>query len=464
MAAGDSDRRWWAVLGAIVALGLALRILNAQGALWLDEVWSAMHAREAATPAGVFVGINHDNNHHLNSLWMQAVGIGAPPMIQRGLAIVSGTLAIPLAWLLCRRAGPMAATLAALLMAVLPFFVTYGSEARGYAPMIMALLVVMLRTDRWLADDAVPPPAGAIALWAVLGLLSQLTMAIGLAATGGWAAITLWRRHGLRRATMLSLRAYGPALVASALVVGGILLAAQLNAGGMRFGALIPFSLESFSVGFAALSAYSVGVPVGPAWPVLALPVLLAAGVALRVPRLAFHALALVGFPLAVLILQPANAVQARYYFIVAVAVLILGADLGARALERRGWQRIVAAASLAAVLVSSLVEDLRLIVNQRADTGRAIIAIAARRPGGATVLVDRESTIPVVALAGIARHYPVRVRQAPCPLAPFLFVDRYNQEGFEPVEHRCGHDYLPIAEQRAHGMTPAHWRLYIRR
>src|SRR5687767_12981840 len=88
------DRRYGWLLGAIVLLGLALRIAAAHGALWLDEAWSAKQAHDAGTPLGVFLSINHDNNHHLNSLWLQFIGLGADPLLARAPAILAGTLAI----------------------------------------------------------------------------------------------------------------------------------------------------------------------------------------------------------------------------------------------------------------------------------------------------------------------------------------------------------------------------------
>ena len=84
-------------LGAITLIALMLRIAAARGGLWLDEAWSAVFAREVATPLGVFLSVNHDNNHHLNTLWLQLVGWGAPPMVQRGLSIECGAAAVPLA-------------------------------------------------------------------------------------------------------------------------------------------------------------------------------------------------------------------------------------------------------------------------------------------------------------------------------------------------------------------------------
>ena len=83
------DRRYGILLAAIVATGFLLRLVSARGGLWLDEAWSAQLADEAATPLAVFLNINHDNNHHLNSLWLQFVGFGAPPLLARALSIAT---------------------------------------------------------------------------------------------------------------------------------------------------------------------------------------------------------------------------------------------------------------------------------------------------------------------------------------------------------------------------------------
>ena len=149
-----TERRYTGLLCGIVLLGLALRIASAQGGLWLDEAWSAELARQAGTPLGVFLNINHDNNHHLNSLWMQFVGFGAPPLLQRALSIVSGTIAIFVAAAIVRPRGPTIALVAALLFAVSPMMVTMGSEARGYAPMALALLTAILLVARWLPGQS----------------------------------------------------------------------------------------------------------------------------------------------------------------------------------------------------------------------------------------------------------------------------------------------------------------------
>jgi len=91
---------WWAAVGGLALAGLALRIAAAHGGLWTDEAWSVIYAAQARDPIGVFLRINHDNNHHLYSLWLQAIGPAAAPLLARAPAIAAGTLCIIVAALL----------------------------------------------------------------------------------------------------------------------------------------------------------------------------------------------------------------------------------------------------------------------------------------------------------------------------------------------------------------------------
>src|SRR4051794_28638710 len=120
IAQGREQRLWWWAIGAIALAGFALRVAAAQGALWTDEAWSVIYAAEARDAAGVFLRINHDNNHHLYSLWLQAIGIDASPLVARLPAIVAGTLAIPIAGLLIARRSRTGGIVAALLFALSP--------------------------------------------------------------------------------------------------------------------------------------------------------------------------------------------------------------------------------------------------------------------------------------------------------------------------------------------------------
>src|SRR5438045_9458345 len=92
LAGGNRVRMlWWSAVAGVAVAGLILRVLAARGGLWTDEAWSMIYAEQARNAVGVFVRINHDNNHHLNTLWLQAVGSGAQPWLARLTGILTGT-------------------------------------------------------------------------------------------------------------------------------------------------------------------------------------------------------------------------------------------------------------------------------------------------------------------------------------------------------------------------------------
>lgn len=126
MAIGARQRHVLFYLG-ICAGALALRVAGAQGDLWLDEIWSLAHV-DGGSPIDVFTSIHHDNNHHLNSLWLVLVGSHQPPMLYRVPAVAAGTATVLL--LASMRPG---GRVAAVLAASSSFLVHYDSEARGYA-------------------------------------------------------------------------------------------------------------------------------------------------------------------------------------------------------------------------------------------------------------------------------------------------------------------------------------------
>ncbi|WP_374943584.1 hypothetical protein [Sphingomonas sp.] len=451
------------LLCAIVALGLALRIAGAQGGLWLDEAWSAVLAHEAGTPAGVFLQINHDNNHHLNSLWLQAVGLGAPSWLMRALSIATGTLAIPVAAALARPRGRVAEAVAAILFATSPMLVTLGSEARGYAPMTLALLVATLFVDRTLAGDARYRRPLALRLCFVLGALSQLTMVFGVLALCGWAFFAWWRRESFGVAVRRSLALFAGPLVALAATLALVFGAAWASPTGFQFGSYEPFSTIMYLHALVEMVGYTVGWPVVTiALPVLALVLLVLAPRA-GASRVAFYRLAIFGFPVAMAVLQAGNPGHPRYYLLAAVALLLMLGEVIAHGLGRGGRWRVVAGASLIAIVVGGLVQDVDLAINRRGDPARAIPALAARAPKGTTVLMDRATGEAMLRVAAAQAGYPLRIVKAPCPAAPFVFADRFKGETLPAMLVRCRTRYLPIAGAQAHGLSGTHWTLYAR-
>lgn len=450
------QRRAWWIVAAIAAGGLALRIAAAQGGLWLDEAWSAVMAEQAGTPLGIFLNINHDNNHHLNALWLQLVGLDAPPLLQRSLSIVTGTAAIFVAAAIGMRRTPFAAIVAALLFAVSPILVTYGAEARGYAPMLLALLVAIRLTDRWLADPAAPPPATALALATLLGLLANLTMLFGLAALIGWAAVELLRRHGWHGTIRPLARLLGPATITAALTLSLLLLAAG---GKLAFGAAMPFTARVFGDGIIQLLDYTLGDIAG-----LAL-LLIVAAAARRNPRgslAIFCALALVAFPAAIALLHLPNAGHARYLLLAAIGLLLFATLSLTHPDLRTGWRRLLSIAALALLLALMLQRDWAIITDRRADPAQALAAIAARAPAGADAAVDRPRSDAILIAAAASARYALVIRQA-CPAARFLFVERDGAEPFPKAPLRCAARYREIAGDTVQGLSGTQWKLYER-
>jgi hypothetical protein len=465
--AGDlqarAERRLWLALGALALLGLVLRILAARGALWLDEAWSASFAQQVATPAGVFFRINHDNNHFLNTLWLQLVGPDAPPLLQRALSIACGTAAIPLAAAFARPRGRAAALIAALAFAMSPILVTYGAEARGYAPMLLATLAALLIVDRWLDTQS-----RRASLWltiaALLGMLAQLLMVASLAAIAAWAYFAVRRRHGANAALQAMPALFGGAVAAALLVLGVMVVAAHAARAGFAVGSYAPFDAAGWESALGAALGWTLGAG--------ALPALAAAAVALGLAvlfarrrldvRTPFYAVAILFYPLAFPVLRIGNSDIPRYYLLAAVALLLLLAELGGSMVARGGWRRAAAVPAVALFLAGGAMLDAGIIANRRADPGAAIVAMQARAPAGATIALDARMT-PVLVFAARDAGYRLDIRDDRCADARFLFVDgNANSADLRRIT-RCGKTYRQIARAEVFGLSGTWWWLFER-
>lgn len=456
-------RRWWLTIGAIAAIGLMLRILGARGGLWLDEAVSAIYADQVGTPLGVILHINHDNNHHLNSMWLQLVGLDAPPLLQRALSIVTGTLAILLAGLLGARRAPALGLITAALFALSPMLVTLGSEARGYAPLSVLFLTAMLLLDRWLAGEAKDSPTIPLTACFLVGAFCHLSIIFIFLALAGWTIAILWQRDGIASALRQTLRLFLPGAIAIAAVMALFWHAAATNPKGFEFGGWQPFTWPMYRLGLTDMAGYTFGAPaLHQAWLIL-VPALLAAALVLRVTRAPFHLLVILAFPLAVAILQPANISMARYYLLVTFALLILFAETAWRAWQAGGWPRRLAALALALFALGSTLTNLDLFANRRADPGAAIRALQVRAPTGARIVVPRDPGLPQLITAAASARYPLRIapRDRQCPPARFIFVDRFYWEKLPTEQRRCGKRYTPIASAKARGLSGTDWALF---
>lgn len=204
------------VVGAVVA-GVVLRFVT-RSPLWLDEALSVNIAR---LPLGEIGGaLRHDGHPPLYYVllhgWMTLFGEG--DVAVRAFSGVWALALLPLVWVAGRRmGGTRVATYAVAVVALLPFAVRYGTEARMYAMVSVLALVGWL-----LVYDALrqPRPLRLVGVAAVTGMLlwSHYWAFYLLATAGVWLLLRLWRE---RRAG-LATDARATLAVIAAMVVGGL--------------------------------------------------------------------------------------------------------------------------------------------------------------------------------------------------------------------------------------------------
>lgn len=451
-------------LVAIFVLGFALRLWSARGGLWVDEAWSAVLVEGARSPAGIFLAINHDNNHHLNSLWMLLWGFDASPLALRSLSIASGTLTILIASAIGARRSALHALVAALLFAISPILVNYGSEARGYALMLLAaMMMIWVQCTLNGAADGRPRGAWIFGGLALVGLFAQLTMLFFIIAIATWVGWTLSRRMPLDAAIKSTVRLMLPAFGATLLAFGTIIGAAASSESGMHVGGYVPFSYKDWFHALSNVASTTLGLSAGGPWVALFLIASIAALVfrarGRPSPTRALQFIAILLFPLMFPLLQIGNSSMPRYYLLTAIAILLLMADFFAAALADRRT-RVAAGAMLAALSVGCLHENLEQASLKRGDPSAAIDALKRHAPAGAAVLVDHIRPTAVLRVAAASAAYPLAIIDA-CPARGFVYVE------FEPLARvtsaiaRCGNNYELLITRRAGRLSGTDWALY---
>lgn len=198
----------------VLASAALVRLLALRGDLWIDEIWSVQAALAVDGPLGVFTSIRTDNNHWLNTVYLQFIGPTERLYYYRIMAFTAGVGTTLLASLLALKRGRVPALLAASIFGFSYILIHFSSEARGYSLAIFLGLVAYALLERFLATRE----AGlglAFGVTSSLGFLAQLTFAwvhVGFAAwsfaalrrdrgRGGWV-LPLVRLHALPSAVV----------------------------------------------------------------------------------------------------------------------------------------------------------------------------------------------------------------------------------------------------------------------
>ncbi|RUX20190.1 hypothetical protein EOA23_28920 [Mesorhizobium sp. M2A.F.Ca.ET.042.01.1.1] len=222
-------------VAVIGVAGLVLRVLGARGDLWVDEIWNLALLEPLTSIDQIFWRINHDNNHFLNSIYLYLVGADATPLLQRGLSIALGVGAVFAAAAAAR--GRWAAVVTSRLFAISYPMVHYGSEARGYAGLVLFSLLAVLFLERRLDGKGSGIAFAAVVL---LGFLSHLIMVETVAVLVAWTAWLIWRRTGSFERVNVDLgQIFAPAFLAVLPLAACMLIGKLLF--GFRIGGALPF-------------------------------------------------------------------------------------------------------------------------------------------------------------------------------------------------------------------------------
>lgn len=457
-------------IGFFVLVGFALRCLAARGGLWTDEAWSLIYAQHAGDALGVLTRINHDNNHHLNSLWLQFVGPEAPPILMRGLSIISSSATIAIAALIGLKRGQTVGVITAALFALSPIMVIYGSEARGYAAMMFALMIMIWRIDIWLDNQSAARPALLLAFCALIGSFSHLMMPLAVAMLWLWVFFACIGRGGMPGAFKIAADLLGPAIAVSVTSLSAVILIAAHSETGIQIGGYTPFSWPLFLLAISNIATFTAGI--GYAWDLsfVMIAAIAAIGAAMHLTRLQipaerkyFYAALILTMPVAVAAFGVGNSQYARYYLPAAAAILLLLAEWIGQLMLRQGRMRIGTTAFLVLMLGLASLQNYQLILSQRGQPGRAVEIISQFAPQGADVTITTERASATLKVAAAGLGYPLIISRSKCSSANFHFITGVTRKS-APYEMRsCAGLMRLIAFGTIIGPSGESWSLYQR-
>jgi uncharacterized membrane protein len=197
-----------ASVGLATAVALALRIfLLGHQSLWVDEylTWHTAYVGTALPFADILRNDHGPLLQMILHLWTGLVG-DSGFSLRLPSALATTALVPVLAALAARVLGVGMARPAAWLAALSPFLVWYGQEARNYAlAMLFATLAALAAWDWQERGDS--RQGVWLVLWAWLGLLSNLNVALVLPFLLAWVALPHQGRRGNAKGALLALLA-----------------------------------------------------------------------------------------------------------------------------------------------------------------------------------------------------------------------------------------------------------------
>lgn len=198
------------ILGAITLLGFVLRVLAINKPIAYDEAYTFINF--AARPfKHILADYSAPNNHIFHTI---LVGIayrlfGGQPWVLRLPAFIAGTLMTPVMYLTARRFFSRAQALgAAALVAVVPVFINYSVNGRGYT-MLFLFALLLTNFAAVLVTQQSRPALIAYGLTAALGFYTIPIFLYPMAGVSLWVVMTYladkesWQNKSRRLAVFL---------------------------------------------------------------------------------------------------------------------------------------------------------------------------------------------------------------------------------------------------------------------
>ena len=166
------SRRELAGLLALIGIGFSLRLVNMRGIVTYDEAFT--YFQYAQNPLTAVTVYTHVNNHIFHTLLLSLITsvFGDSYWVLRSIALVCGTLLIPLVFLAIRsdqfNISHLNGWLAAVVISLNPLIVKYSALARGYT------LQVLIGVLMWILFGHIL--RGRRDLVLILGFLSTLAL------------------------------------------------------------------------------------------------------------------------------------------------------------------------------------------------------------------------------------------------------------------------------------------------
>ncbi len=394
---GGERIAWWIAGLAVVSAGLTLRVMGAWGELWLDEILTLnLLADRAPSPFHVFWSVQHDNVHPLYGFYAWFMPDYPHPLLYRLPALLLGAGTIVLAGLIGRRRSAAEALFAMVLAALAYPMVHYGSEARGYGPMMFCILMAF-----WLIDGDLQEGAARRRSWVALAfvgaVLFHATAVLAVLALGLWFLLDRFRETGSPpRARAQAFRYFLPGMVVLLFLYSVFVAAALTN--GVQWGGFVgPAGVAGrFVAQVGEMVKMFWGLPaIMPAWAGLGA---VAAGVAAviawlfrqRDRRAPLYVIVLLGLPAALFVAGMNAHAFGRYYLFALVFLVPLAAQGLAGAWHRGRMGKTVCLVLLAMFLAGSARSNALFLAHGRGDM-RAVIARLVEPGRGAVVRVGAD-------------------------------------------------------------------------